>query len=419
MFHSRFSVALPLGAVVLTGLGALPSCVSYEADDATPQSVAAVVDARPGGRFTVAEALALALRQHPELRALAARLRAAEAERTVPLPFAGELRGRNESIGLMVDPVALLGLGPRGGAIERQDAAWLEAAEQLAVARWRVAAEVVEAFAIDRALAELDVPDWSFDVDAFAAAGLAAAADVARLQAAVALAGRERAELERERADNASRLRHLLGLSAAAELVLEHEDTAASDNVLQQPAGTLQDLLHRPDLALAAARFELADAEFRLAVQEQYPRLQIGPNVSLRGDPLRAMGMLQLPVLTGGRAVAARERRLAARADLEDALLEARSEAEQRDQALQVAVAALAASAAESRASAESMRAASAAVDVEVDAFGMLARAASERMRAVAQHRQAVLQHERAQVWRASAYGWPVQPHAADEQEVR
>ena len=93
--------ARPLFLLFLSGLA---SCVSYERNDATPQSIAAIIDARVGGTFSVDQAIDVALRQNPRLQALTARLRAADAATTVPLPVRANWLGRNESVEALIDP---------------------------------------------------------------------------------------------------------------------------------------------------------------------------------------------------------------------------------------------------------------------------------------------------------------------------
>ena len=156
--------ARPLFLLFLSGLA---SCVSYERDDATPQSIAAIIDARVGGTFSVDQAIDVALRQNPRLQALTARLRAADAATTVPLPVRANWLGRNESVEALIDPIALLGLGPRGAAIDRAESRVLEAAAQLVVQRWHTIAGVATEFHIHKALQELQVVDLDLDVDSF------------------------------------------------------------------------------------------------------------------------------------------------------------------------------------------------------------------------------------------------------------
>ena len=120
----------------------LTSCVSYEREEASPQSVADTVAARTSGVLSIDAAIQLALDQNPELRALEARARGAAAATTVALPTQGEWRGRNEVVGIMLDPIALLGIGPRGAAISAAEAQHVEAMQALAVGRWRVIAAI-------------------------------------------------------------------------------------------------------------------------------------------------------------------------------------------------------------------------------------------------------------------------------------
>ncbi|MCK5940564.1 MAG: TolC family protein [Planctomycetes bacterium] len=379
----------------------LCACVAYERDQADARSIAAEVALRRGGAFTFAEAAEHMLANHPELRAVEARARAAGAAITAPLPVIGEWRGRNEAVGVMVDPIALLGLGPRGAAIDTAEARAQEAAEALAVARWRALGELAEVYLLDQAIAELEVVLPELEVDAFERSGLASPITAAQLRASQARAASERLAHERVRRDQLARLRHLLGLDDRATLTL-------------RPGWTFADLrpdedalLDRPDLALAAARFETADRAFRQAVAEQYPSLQIGPSVSLRGDPMRLMSMLTVPLGMAGLAEAARERREAARHDLEDTLLEAHREATQARNALAAARAEAAAADAMWQASARALTAARANLEVQPDAFAPFAAAARELMDATTMRRNATVARAIAEVRLAVAYGWP------------
>lgn len=362
--------------------------------------------------MTFAEAAALTLRRHPEILAAEARARAAGLATTVPLIGNSEWRGRNETIGVMLDPVALLGFGPRGAEIELADARVRRAVTELAVARWRTVAEVAEAYRLHRVFQRLRAPaleDADLSDAPFARAGLASPVAAAALQAANAGAAAERAALDRLCQDQLSRIRHLLALPPHAALTPIHDDTPTLPD-----APSLSELLDRPDLTLAVARFEVADAELRRAVAAQYPSLQIGPSMSLRGDPLRAMGMLKIPLLMHGAAAAAQERRAAARHDVEDALLEARLEAETAESARRVAGAVEARARAVLEARSAALRAAQTALAVEPEAFSGYAAAAREYVEAVSNYREAASTFAVADVRRAVAYGWPRQPATED-----
>ena len=186
-----------------------------------------------------------------------------------------------------------------------------------------------------------------------------------------------------------------------------------ADDWLQQPQGSASELLSRPDLSLAAAQFEVADADFRKAVADQYPTLQVGPNISLIGNPMRAMAMVQIPFGMQGLAEAARERRAAARADLEHTFLLANREAELNEQQLAAASAVADATAATLHASITAFEASRIAIEVEVDAFARFTAAASMVMRETMEHRRAAIAVARAEVQRAVAFGWPRTPPSA------
>lgn len=386
-------------------------CVTYDADPADIATVAIETHERTGGSLTVDAAIELALRQSPELRALEAQARAAGAATLVPLQTQGEWRGGPETVAWMLDPFAILGLGPRGGATVAAEAREAEAVAALTSARWRTTVAVVEAFLVDAALAELTVPDVALDAGAFAAAGLASPVATARLQAAQARAASERAELDRLRAQNLAGLRHLLGLPRDAALSCEPPPA----DYVRQPPATDAALLARPDLALATARFRTADADFRRAVDDQYPMVLIGPEFMLRGGPLEAMGMFRLPLLAHGEARAARERRDGARATLEDAFLEASSEATAADSELAAATATSAATAAGLAASMQALASARAAVEVEVAAFDRFAEAAQMALRETMDHRMATVARARASARRAMAFGWPLSAQEREE----
>lgn len=399
-----------LAAIGLALASATSGCVSYFEAPADPVSTAEAIRKRPGGRFTFASAVATAFEQNPTLQALSARARAAGAV-TVPIEVQSEWKSDTEMLSVMVDPIALLGWGPRGGALGVARAEAETAVQELANARWQVVAAVAEAFAVERALASLDVPAIAVDVEAFEQAGLAAPLAAAQLRAARARAGAEAAELANARANNLAELKALLGLHADEPVEL----APIADDVVHVPEGGDATLLQRPDLALAAARFRLADAEFRSAVADQYPSLMLGPEIPLKGDPLAAMATLRLPIGMHGRAAAAGERREAARAELAGAYLAASREAGNAARERATARAQAAAAAASQQASALALRTSLVAVDVDPDlmAFERIAEAAGMAVRETMERRVASVGAARAEVRAAVAGGWPV------AQEVR
>lgn len=408
---SFLPLALALAGAALCG-AALSGCVAYTALDQDLASVATEVRARAGGRFSFDAAVALALRQNPGLQAAEARARAAVAA-TAPVTLASEWSSHDDTLGVMLDPLELLGLGPRGGALTVLDAEAAAAAQQLAEERWRVVGAVAEAFLVEGVLARWQVPEPAGDADAFERAGLAARVAAARLRAAQARARAEASEVASLRAQNLDELRRLLGLGATAAL----EPDVSDGGLLQQPPADADALLQRPDLRVAQARLAVADAGFRAAVADQYPSLMVGPDFPLSGGDLQMMAQLRLPIGMHGRAVAARERRDAALAELEAAWLDAQNGAASAATALEAAQAVAGATAAARRSSDEALRTAVVAVQVEVDAFDALADAAAMAVRDAVEHRMAAIALARAQVRRAVAFGWPLPASPQEPQE--
>ena len=376
------------------------SCASYTADNADATVIATEVRARQGGSFTFEQAVAMAFRLNPELRALDARARAAGAAYE-PLDMRGEYHSGREMLSLMVDPVALLNLGARGARNDALDAAAEAAAVELATARWLIAADLAEVFAIEAVLGSLTVPEIAVDPDAFERAGLASPVDAARVRAARAGATAERSALDAERARNLTLFRRLVGLPMSADALIlptmfaqapDHRDVA---------------ILARPDLKLATARFRFADATFREAVAAQYPAVQIGPEFLFTGDPLEWMSVLHVPIGAAGRAEAAGLRREAARAELEAAFLEASREARDAELAIAAAEAEAAAARAAMTASREQLAAALTAVDVDVDAFAQVAHVAATAVRDTTRRRMAEITRRRALHDLDVAHGWP------------
>jgi outer membrane protein TolC len=395
MLRSTFTLLASLAAA---------GCVAYDED---PTDVAALVEQarqRPGGPLTCAQAIEAALQENPDLLALEAKARAAGAV-TQPLDVRAEYRGDPNTLAVMLDPIALLGLGPRGGAIGVDDAAAAAAVAQLAEARWRTAAAVAEAFALERELRALQVPAIDVDASAFERAGLASSDAIARLQAARASAASEAIETSLERERNRARLRTLLGLLPGTSV----EFADGGEPLVEQPPESDEAVWTRPDLALAKARLAVADAEFRRAVSDLYPSLLIGPEFELNGGRADLMAFVTVPFGMAGRAEAARARREAARAELAAACVRAGNDAHTAQLELGAAEAAADAAAHRLSASERSLATALAALRVEVDAFDRAADAAAMAVTAAMERRASVTQLVRARVARAVAFGWPVQ----------
>ncbi len=384
---------------------ALPACVAYEPAPLELALALAATPQPPPGELTFASAVAFAIAHNPELQRLAAEARAAGAD--VPASDAQlQWDGHDETVAAMVDPVALLRFGPRGAAAAAADTRRDEALAALAVARWRIAGDLAAVFASLAALATVTVPAFEQDPQPFERAGLASPTAAALARAASAAATAERLTLASEREALLAQLRTLLGVAADAAIAPAPVDAAFP----RQPDTSDAQLLRRPDLALALARYRTADAEFRAAVAAQYPSLMIGPDLAVRPGVVEPMVVLRLPLGAAGPALAARDRRDAARAQLAGDVLAASNDARAltaEHPAVEQRAAAAAASAAASRAA---LAAAQQALAVEVDAFAPLVERAQRALRDAMEHRQAAVAAARHRVREATAWSWPLGP---------
>lgn len=383
-------------------LCALSACTSYTPTDVDRAVVIATIAEHPGGKFTLEQAGQLAMERNPDLRAALAAERAADAV-VQPLMLEGEYRSGTEMLALMADPIALLGLGPRGGAQRVDRAKVVEAFAEVHVAHWRVLGELAELYAVDAALATLTVPSLEVDAAPFVAAGLAGSTQAASLEASQAAMVAERAALRRDREANRARLRELLALSPAAGAEFEH----GSWDRQGYEADSRHQLDRHPELWAAETRFRLADAEFRAAVADQWPTVMIGPEFSLMGGGLEWMSTLKMPLLAHGMAAAARERRDVAHERLRATWLKLTAEAEMATLEETAMQAMAAANSQRAAASAAALRSATVAVEVDPDAFAMLTEAAAMAVEDARMLREAKLAEARATIRAGRAFGNP------------
>ncbi len=379
---------------------ALTGCASYEAEDVTLQGTVAALP-RHVGALTFDQAVALALLHNGEIKAQEALCRAAGLD-VMPADLQGQLQ--QESLALMIDPLAVLGLTQRGASAALADARATEAAAALAQTRWRTVAAIAEVFAHHRVLDDLQpLPKVAVERDAFAAAGLASPVAIEQMRGAALAADVELHAIATEKATQIADLRQLLGLSPDSELdlVLQPSDWPAA---MPTDEATL---LRRPDLALALARYRTADAEFRKAIMDQYPSLMIGPDVSMLSGAVDPMAILRVPFGAAGPARAAHERRNAARSRLVAALTLATNEAETTVAQYEAAALREQAAIVSAQSSARAFAAALAALAVEIDAFERLSEKAPMAVRDAREAREAAIASARAKVRSAVAAGWP------------
>lgn len=379
-------------------------CVAYEADPIDLAKVVASTPVLPPGELSFRAAVAFAFRHNPELAELAARARAAGAD-VAATELQSEWTGTDDMLAVMVDPVALLRLGARGAAADLATARAAQAVTELAVARWRLVGRIAAIYAASTALAGIEQPTFNEDPEPFVRAGLAAPATAALAQAALAGARAEQLALATDRAALRAELCTALGVPRA-DLALASVDATFPD----LPPQDDEHLLRRPDLALALADYRTADAEFRAAVAAQYPSLMLGPDVPLRGGVVDAMAILRLPIGASGPALAAKERRAAARARVVAAVIDAGNAAADAGRQHAAAAQRALAATASAQASAGALAAARAAVAIEADAYEQLVDRAQMAVREAMERRGAVVAASRARVQLAIAYGWPQTP---------
>lgn len=386
----------------------LVGCVGYQRADLELRGLAASSPPLPPGPLAFADAVMFAFRHNPELQQLAAAARAVGVD--VPATeLESEWKGRDDMLSLAIDPVALLGLGPRGAAIDAATAREAAALQELAVARWRLVGRIAEVYAAMRALDAMNTPAFAHDPEPFVRAGLASPAAAALTRGASAMAQAEATALHSDRQGLLAELRPLLGVMPSTALTLAPVETAFPPLPPRDEAR----LLTRPDLTLAVASYRVADAEFRAAVADQWPSLMLGPEIPLRGGAVDAMALLRLPIGAGSRATAAKQRRDAARAGAMASLLAATNDADAAALVHDASEQRAAATAAMATASATALAAAEVALTVDPDAFEPLAERAQMALRDAMERREAALAEARARVRRAVAWGWPhteVQP---------
>ncbi|MHC4952802.1 MAG: TolC family protein [Planctomycetota bacterium] len=384
-------------------------CAHYKAQPVEWEAVSATIAARAPGALEFEAALAHAREHNPELKRMRAEAEAAGFD--VPPTYLNLSANTAESKALgFVDPVALLKLGPRGAraraAKERETAMMAELRQR----DLEVAAAIAEAYLVERILRDLELPKVDADPALFAQAGLASEAE--RMRVAYA---REKERAEREivaalRLDNRARLLRLLGAGPNASL-----EVIVPEEAEFPPLPEAGDLMARPDLAVAFGRYQVADAEFRAAVLDQYPVIAVGPVFSW---DLMRWGMLfptRIPVGAAGPARAAGKRREAARLAVEEALLDAQEDAARRRAQFDRWSAQDRAAKSGARMAAADLRAAIVHIEISPDAFGHVARAAPDAVERMVRARTVSLAAARARVDLARAYAWP---HTATRAEA-
>ena len=376
-------------------------CVQYSKDPIDWETLSSTVGQRRPGALDYDGALAYAREYNPELRRLRAEAEAAGFD-IPPTSINLAVNTLESKVPGFVDPVALLKLGPRGA---RARAAKERERALLAAMRARdlqIAASIAEAYLVERVLRDVDMPEVAADPEQFRRAGLASSAEVARVAYARDKERAERATVVALRMENVANLRRLLGVSGGAPVEIVVPEDAEFPPV---PANS--DLFARPDLATALGHYQVADAEFRAAVLDQYPGVSVGP--VFNWDVVR-WGLflpVRIPVGAAGPARAAAKRREAARLAVEEALLLAQEDVARSRARFEWTAAQERAARSGARAAEEDLRAALVHIEVSPDAFGHLAQAAPDAVERMARFRVAAVTAARARVALARACAWP------------
>jgi len=387
--------------LLLLGVLIAGGCVSYEEQPVEWDDVSATVAQRNPGTLTFGEALVYARTHNPELKRLRAEAEAAGLDG--PPTYINLLANTAESKALgFVDPIALLKLGPRGARARAAHERELAMMAELRARDLEVAAGIAEAYLIERVLLETATPAVDADPDMFARAGLASSADRARVAYAREKERAERATVTAMRQENAARLGVLLGVGPQAQMQM-----VVPEDREFPPLPRAADVMARPDLAVALARYAVADAEFRVAVYDQYPTFALGPVYNWE---LLRWGLflpVRIPVGAAGPARAASLRRDAARLQVEQTLVAAQQDARASRARFDWTSAQDAAARTGAEAAAFDLKSALVHLEVTPDAFGHLAKAAPDAVDRMANARKASLVAARARVALARAYAWP------------
>ena len=307
-------------------LGLLTGCVAYEPRPQDPHALLSELDARslsdlrgglPGGPSAPAgskglgyrEAAALAVSFNPALSAARGSIGIARSELVeaglLPDPEIGfdgmdalstHLVGETPTTVDYLGGVGLTWEAPRPGEIPAREAV---AGSRLAriraefrLAEWRLARDVVRAWldirageerqALNRELLAISRRTTLFFSRAREARAVTALQEV--------LAATETAHLEEEQIRIESdvlaarqRLNELLGLPPGAEIAIDHQDDILEQSATAETGEALVEtaIEQRPEIEIAAARYEEAESALRLAIAGQWPRLTIGTSLAL------------------------------------------------------------------------------------------------------------------------------------------
>ncbi len=356
--------------------------------------------------LTFEDALRRAVRDDPELASLRAGILGASgwpAAEPLGLWAGADNAGRPE-LGLELDLLSVLGLGPRKAEQVLARLRGSEATIALTARTREVAGELAEAYAVSAALSAPPPEIVLLNAEAFVKAGVAPAATNAAAAAARATLDADGAARAAEIQASSLRVRRRLGLRPDAPLTLDTSD-AAFPVVPEADARRL--LAASPELMRRLAAYEVARGELLRAQSNRDPGLVLNPALAL--DPSQFFGAvrLRLPIGAGPEIRAAHARLEAARLSVRAAVLAALEEAALTRAAWQVAEGASAAARSRLGAALALADAERGRVEAQGEGFTEAVLAGNAVIDAVREARQAVAEAARARVRAALAAGWP------------
>jgi outer membrane protein TolC len=246
----------------------------------------------------------------------------------------GEPGVREAEFALALDVAGLVGAGRSGATRARAHAQAALARAELAAARaetrralFGAAAELGGARALARRIAELEKeaePSLA-RIGLFTARGWLAPGDVAMARSMAHHLEARRAALEAAAARARLELVKASGLSPRNPWLDDEtlvqidgfEKGAASDDSLRESSQLLE---LQPTLAVARARWVVAEAELRIACADRWPALLVGPKARFTADELLLGGLLRLELPWPGAASAAVDAASARRDEAQRAL---------------------------------------------------------------------------------------------------
>ncbi|MBK9385542.1 MAG: TolC family protein [Planctomycetes bacterium] len=412
--RSRARLSAHPSALVVCGAFLLAGCESYEA---APVELAAIgrelAQSDVPVELDLAGALRFAEERDPELRRRAHEARAALLD--VPgFELMYSMGTRDGMADLTIDPAELFGLLQRGAAFDSAEAERALLVAEWQEARWRLGTELAAIFLSAQRLEQLAPPRFDVDERAFESAGLASPNAVARLRSARLAAELEQQELAAERERLRARFARRLGVPRERCPRLRF-DAGDEDEFLAR-AQLVVDFAARPDLRVAEARYLRAEAALYEASAAQYPRLRVGPEWMIGSSSWGGMFQVYLPLDAGGPVRAARERREAARAELDATWLAAEEELWILEQDLALASARVQQLEAATHAAELALQSARAELELDAAAFEMVAERAAMWARDSGERRMASLR-EAELLARAGARGGAV-PYARERAEL-